>query len=70
MHHGTLMFDSDLSVVSKALQVSSDKYESKGFKSVKSRVTNIKPYAPADMDMETFKNILKQYRAKTWKSTI
>ena len=61
MHHGTLMFDSDLSVVSKALQVSSDKYESKGFKSVKSRVTNIKPYAPADMDMETFKNILKQY---------
>ena len=56
MHHGTLMFDSDLSVVSKALQVSSDKYESKGFKSVKSRVTNIKPYAPADMDMN-FKTV-------------
>ena len=61
MHHGTLMFDSDLSVVSQALHVSADKYESKGFKSVKSRVTNIKPYAPADMDMETFKQILKEH---------
>ncbi len=61
MHHGTLMFDSDLSVVSKALQVSNDKYESKGFKSVRSRVTNIKPYVPTEMDMETFKTILKKY---------
>ncbi|WP_296116164.1 lipoate--protein ligase [uncultured Eubacterium sp.] len=61
MHHGTLMFDSDLSVVSKALQVSSDKYESKGFQSVRSRVTNIRPYVPGDMGMETFKSILKKY---------
>ena len=61
MHHGTLMFDSDLSVVSKALQVSNDKYESKGFQSVRSRVTNIRPYVPGDMDMERFKSILKKY---------
>ena len=60
LHHGTLMFDSDLSVVSEALKVSADKYKTKGFQSVRSRVTNIKPYAPADMDMETFKRILKE----------
>lgn len=42
--HGTLAFDVDLSVLSKALNVPKDKIESKGIKSVKSRVTNLKPY--------------------------
>lgn len=60
MHHGTLMFDSDLSVVADALQVKADKYESKGFKSVKSRVTNIRPYLPQDMDITKFKQLLKK----------
>lgn len=60
MHHGTLMFDSDLSVVSQALNVTQAKYESKGFKSVKSRVTNIRPYATEGMTMEQFKQILKE----------
>lgn len=60
MHHGTLMFDSNLNVVSEALRVNSDKYVSKGFKSVKSRVTNIRPYLKHDMEMEEFKQILKQ----------
>lgn len=44
MHHGCIMFDVDLSVLSKALKVSKDKIESKGKKSVRSRVTNIKPH--------------------------
>lgn len=60
MHHGTLMFDSDLSVVGEALKVSADKYESKGFKSVRSRVTNIKPYVSGEMSMNEFKEILKK----------
>jgi lipoate-protein ligase A len=42
--HGTLAYDVDLSVLSKALNVPKDKMESKGIKSVKSRVTNVKPY--------------------------
>ena len=42
LHHGTLLFDSDLSVLSKALNVKPEKIKSKGIKSVKSRVTNIK----------------------------
>lgn len=60
MHHGTLMFDSDLSIVADALNVSKDKIESKGYKSVRSRVTNIRPYLKADVSMETFKQILKE----------
>ncbi|MFD2308501.1 lipoate--protein ligase [Enterococcus termitis] len=46
--HGTLMFDSDIDEVVNALKVRKDKIESKGIKSVRSRVTNIKPFLPAD----------------------
>lgn len=60
MHHGTLMFDSDLSVVGEALKVSADKYESKGLKSVRSRVTNIKPYVSGEMSIHEFQEILKK----------
>ena len=42
--HGTLMFDSDIDEVVNTLKVRKDKIESKGIKSVRSRVTNIKPY--------------------------
>lgn len=42
--HGTLMLDVDLDVVTHALNVPEDKIKSKGIKSVRSRVTNLKPY--------------------------
>lgn len=42
--HGTLMFDVDTNAVAGALKVPMDKIESKGIKSVRSRVTNLKPY--------------------------
>ena len=51
MHHGTLMFDSDLDVVSQCLRVPKDKIESKGVKSVRSRVTNIREHLPEGMDI-------------------
>lgn len=59
LYHGTLLYDSDLDVLSQALNVRPDKIESKGIKSVKSRVTNIKPYTRVDMDILQFKQILK-----------
>ncbi|MGI6177810.1 MAG: lipoate--protein ligase [Eubacterium sp.] len=58
MHHGTLMFDSDLEVVSNALHVSQDKILSKGVRSVRSRVTNIREHLPHDMDLSEFKDAL------------
>lgn len=42
--HGTIMFDSDVNEVVNALKVRKDKIESKGIKSIRSRVTNIKPF--------------------------
>lgn len=46
--HGTIMFDSDINEVVKALKVRKDKIESKGIKSIRSRVTNIKPFLPKE----------------------
>lgn len=42
--HGTLMLDVDQDVIAHALNVPEDKMKSKGIKSVRSRVTNLKPY--------------------------
>ena len=58
MHHGTMMFDSDLSVVSACLNVSKDKIESKGVKSVRSRVTNIREYLSEDITLQQYKELL------------
>ena len=58
MHHGTLMFDSDLSVVADALNVDPSKIEAKGMKSVRSRVTNIRPCLQQDIELPEFREIL------------
>lgn len=59
--HGTILFDSDLDAVSSALKPRKDKIESKGIKSVRSRVTNIKPFvdeAYKNMTTEQFRDAL------------
>ena len=58
MHHGTLLFDSDLSVLQAALNVQPDKYESKGKKSIRSRVCNINEHLQSHMSIDEFKNRL------------
>ncbi|MFW4371378.1 MAG: lipoate--protein ligase family protein [Spiroplasma sp. hy2] len=40
LHHGTFLFDVDLSKMQKYLNVSQDKIISKGIKSIPARVTN------------------------------
>lgn len=60
LHHGTILFNSDLSVVQNTLNVKIDKIESKGIKSVRSRVTNISPYLKAPLSIDAFKDILIQ----------
>lgn len=61
LHHGTLLFSANLKNVSEALKVSKEKYESKGVKSVESRVTNIKSYLKNDMTVDEFMNELYRY---------
>lgn len=53
--HGTLLLDADLTMLSQALNVKQEKIESKGIKSVRSRVANISEYLPDKVDIETFR---------------
>jgi len=59
LHHGTLLFDSNLSVLEQALNVDEEKFTSKGFKSVRSRVTNILPMLPEPISVEEFIDALR-----------
>ncbi|WPK13899.1 lipoate--protein ligase [Lysinibacillus louembei] len=58
--HGTLMFDTDIDQVVSALKVKKDKIESKGIKSVRSRVANISEFLTDKISVEQFRmEILK-----------
>lgn len=46
LHHGTLLFDSDLAVLSRTLRPAPEKLQSKAIASVRSRVTNLRPLLP------------------------
>lgn len=61
LNHGTLLFDTKLEVLSQALNVKPDKYQSKGVKSVRSRVTNIRDYLTEDVDINVFRELLLKY---------
>lgn len=57
--HGTLLFNSDLSVVSESLKVKDNKISSKGIKSIRSRVANISEYLKEEMDVFSFREKVK-----------
>ena len=54
MHHGCILFDTELSVLSKALEIPKDVIESKSEKSVRSKVTNILPHLPVKISVDDF----------------
>lgn len=58
MHHGTILFDSDMSVLGQALIPDPAKVLAKGVKSVRSRVTNVRPCLASDMTLEEFREVL------------
>lgn len=61
LHHGTLLFNSELDALSKALNVNKQKIESKGVKSVRSRVTNIVDYINENISILEFRDLLLKY---------
>jgi len=60
LHHGTILFDSNLDVLGNVLRPPTDKFETKGFKSVRSRVANIRTLLPKDIDAASFREVLKK----------
>ena len=61
LHHGTLLFNSQMEELTRALKVSPDKFQSKGIKSVRSRVTNISDYMSEAISIDAFKKLLLDF---------
>lgn len=59
--HGTLMLDSEIENVVSALNVKQEKIESKGIKSIRSRVANISEFLDDNITMDEFKHLILRY---------
>ncbi len=70
LHHGTLLYSADLSMLSQALRVDEEKIKSKGIKSVRNRVGNIKDYIDREMTPDEFTEYLEQYISQSFKCEI
>ena len=60
-HHGTLLFNSEMSMLTKALKPSPLKFQSKSVKSVRKRVANIKELMENNISTEHFVDLLINY---------
>ena len=58
IQHGTILFDSDMSVLGDALKINPLKYKDKAVKSNRARVINLKEYLPAEVTLEHLKQAL------------
>lgn len=54
LHHGTLLFDTDLTILSHVLSTESGKYFDKSVDSIRKKVTNLRPLLRTDLGVETF----------------
>jgi lipoate---protein ligase len=59
--HGTLLFNSEMDHIVSALRVKKDKIESKGIKSVRSRVANISEFLTEKLSVEEFRSSLLKF---------
>ncbi|WMM24865.1 lipoate--protein ligase [Tissierella sp. MB52-C2] len=65
LHHGTLLYDCDMSKLSLALKSKPIKFVDKSVKSVGARVTNIVDHVKEEMSLLEFREYLKNYVINT-----
>jgi len=61
MHHGTILYNANVEHLAKALKPKPAKIESKGIKSVRSRITNVANHLPEVMSAEEFYHRLAEF---------
>ena len=69
MVHGTLMYNVDVDVLTKVLNPSTTKLQSKGIASVRSRVANLREYLPNVPDIQTFSKQLEEILSLHYQDT-
>lgn len=67
LHHGTLLFSSEMKDISGALKVNPLKYKGRGIKSVPNRVTNISDHLQEKISLDAFTNKIMDYITSTFK---
>lgn len=68
LQHGTLLFDVNIDDLAEALNVSQDKIQSKGIKSIRSRVGNIREFLKNDMSVDEFRELLQRQLSNNYSS--
>ena len=61
LHHGSLLFDTDLTQLVRSLSPDNEKLVSKGIKSVKSRVANVAEHLGRSMTSLQFRDVMLDY---------
>lgn len=69
LHHGTLLFSSEMRNVAEALNVNPVKYQDKAIKSVPKRVTNISEHLPVKISLEEFTKKIMDYVVENFPDT-
>ncbi len=64
LHHGTLLFTSEMKDISQALKVNPLKFKDKSVKSVRSRVTNISSHLKKELSLEDFTEMIIKHVTK------
>jgi len=61
LHHGTLLYATDLEEMARVLTPSEHKLSSKGIRSVEARVANIKEYLPVGVAIDKLKDAIRSF---------
>ena len=70
LHHGTLLYASELTGLSGALNAQPAKFTGKAIQSVRSRVTNISSHLKKPLELEEFRDLLLRYMMKNHPDSI
>lgn len=61
LHHGTLLFDTDIHLLQTILNVDASNYQDRSVQSVRADVTNIKPFLKTQLSIENFQNMVAEW---------
>jgi len=61
LHHGTILFSSEMKDVSGALKINPLKYKDRAVKSIPKRVTNVSEHLKEDISLDQFTNLIMEH---------
>ncbi|MDX9770501.1 MAG: lipoate--protein ligase [Tenuifilaceae bacterium] len=66
MHHGTLLFSTNMDTLAQLLYISNDLYSDKAVKSVRAKTTNLSEHLPPDFTLKRFRNHIIEQMQKMY----